>query len=188
MLQSLAQLRHGAPEGAFLVVIHNPICRGRLGEALEVAGGARLSPKLEIFPKKGPARQARFLSRKTAPSVAPPQPLRDERTSARFCRRGCRRHVHLMARPRRFPEKGDVSTAMVAERLGITVAEFESVRIELAERGFPTADPTTRRYAVEAVDVWRLRRYPPLFPALSATPQAADAGAVFHDRMRRLRG
>lgn len=77
---------------------------------------------------------------------------------------------------------------MVAERLGITVAEFERVRAELEERGFPPADPTTGCYAVEAVDVWRLRRYPPLFPSLAAAPAAADAGAVFHDRIRRLRG
>jgi hypothetical protein len=87
-----------------------------------------------------------------------------------------------------MPETGDITAAMVADRLGVTTTEFDGLRVELEARGFPSADPTTGRYAIEAVDVWRLRRYPGLFPLLTAAPQPTDAGAVFAERMRRLRG
>ena len=93
-----------------------------------------------------------------------------------------------MSRPPRVPEKGDVSAALIALRLGLTTADFELRRPELERRGFPQADPTTGLYAIEAVDRWRLRRYPRLFPELTAAPAAAHADVVFNDRMRQLRG
>src|SRR5262249_45484621 len=58
----------------------------------------------------------------------------------------------------------------------------------LWQRGFPEPDPTTGLYCVEAVDKWRLLRYPHLFPELTAAPGAAHAETVFDDRMRRLNG
>jgi hypothetical protein len=91
-----------------------------------------------------------------------------------------------VTRPKRIPERGDVSKAMVAQRLGLTVVDFELRRAELEKRGFPEADTTTGLYCIEAVDRWRLRRHSRLFPELTFAPTAVDAGAVFDERMARL--
>lgn len=93
-----------------------------------------------------------------------------------------------MGRPARIPDKGDVTATLIAMRLGLSTADFEVRRPELEKRGFPEADPTTGLYAIEAVDRWRLRRYPRLFPELTASPAATHADAVFHERMQRLGG
>ena len=91
-----------------------------------------------------------------------------------------------MSRPRRIPIRGDVTSSAVAELLGLSVADFEARRQALHKRKFPEPDPTTGLYCIEAVERWRLLRYPGLFPELSASPTAAHAGAVFDERMRRL--
>ena len=70
----------------------------------------------------------------------------------------------------------------------MTLADFEARREELERRGFPEPDPTTGRYCIEAVDRWRPRRFPRLFPELTASPAAVDAGAVFEARMQRFHG
>jgi hypothetical protein len=67
---------------------------------------------------------------------------------------------------------------MIAQRLGMSLADFEVHRTELEQRGFPGRDPTTGRYCIEAVDRWRLRRFPRLFPELTAIPTAVDAWAA----------
>ena len=84
-------------------------------------------------------------------------------------------------RPRRIPERGDVSAGLVAELLGLSLADFEARRPLLQERGFPQPDPTTGVHCIEAVDRWRLRRHLHLFPELTTAPAAAHAGAVFED-------
>jgi hypothetical protein len=93
-----------------------------------------------------------------------------------------------MSRPARSPDRGDVPPAAAAQRLGMSLADFEVHRGELERRGFPDPDPTTGRYCIEAVDRWRLRRFPRLFPELTASPVAVDAGAVFEQRMRQFHG
>jgi hypothetical protein len=93
-----------------------------------------------------------------------------------------------MIRPRRIPARGDVTAATVAELLGLSLADFEAQRTDLAAREFPEPDATTGLYCIEAVDRWRLRRHPRLFPELTAAPAAAHADAVFTERMRRLDG
>jgi hypothetical protein len=93
-----------------------------------------------------------------------------------------------MSRPRRIPARGDVSAAAVAELLGLTVSEFEARRPALRERDFPDPDPTTGLYCIEAVDRWRLRRHPRLFPELTTAQAAAHAETVFGERLRRLHG
>jgi hypothetical protein len=93
-----------------------------------------------------------------------------------------------MSRPARCPDRGDVPASTVAQRLGMSAADFELRRPELERRDFPERDPTTGLYCMEAVDRWRLRRYPRLFPELTSAPSAVDAGAVFDKRMRRLQG
>jgi hypothetical protein len=81
-----------------------------------------------------------------------------------------------------------LTAAAVAELLGLSLFDFEARRPLLRQRGFPEADPTTGLYCIEAVDKWRLRRYPRLFPELTDPPAATHADAVFNDRMRRLDG
>jgi hypothetical protein len=93
-----------------------------------------------------------------------------------------------MGRPARIPAHGDVMPAAVAQRLGLALADFEARRQELHKRGFPEPDPTTGLYAIEAVDRWRLLRFPKLFPELTASPVAVNAAAVFDQRMRKLGG
>lgn len=93
-----------------------------------------------------------------------------------------------MGRPARIPDKGDVPASLIAARLGLSTADFDLRRPDLEKRGFPEADPTTGLYAIEAVDRWRLRRYPRLFPELTASPAATHAEAVFNERMQHLRG
>ena len=77
---------------------------------------------------------------------------------------------------------------MVAELLGLSLVDFKARQSALRARNFPEPDPTTGLYCIEAVDRWRLRRHPSLFPELTAAPAAAHAEAVFAERMRRLDG
>jgi hypothetical protein len=91
-----------------------------------------------------------------------------------------------MSRPPRIPDRGDVSPAAVAQRLGLALSDFEARRAELERRGFPAPDPTTKRYCIEAVDRWRLRRHANLFPELTGVPRAVHAADVFEDRLRQL--
>ena len=93
-----------------------------------------------------------------------------------------------MSRPPRIPERGDVSVPLVAKLLGMSPDEFALSRSHLERRGFPETDPTTGLYCIEAVDRWRLRRYPKLFPELTAAPAAVNAATVFAERMGRQRG
>jgi hypothetical protein len=91
-----------------------------------------------------------------------------------------------MSRPARIPDRGDVAQNVVAQRLGMSLPDFEACRIELERRVFPKKDSTTGRYCIEAVDRWRLRRFPRLFPELTASPAAVHADTIFEDRLRRL--
>jgi hypothetical protein len=93
-----------------------------------------------------------------------------------------------MTRSRRIPARGDVPEWAVAQLLGLTVTDFQARRAELRDRGFPEPDLSTGLYCIEAVDRWRLRRHPHLFPELTTAPAAAHAEAVFSDRLRRFNG
>jgi hypothetical protein len=93
-----------------------------------------------------------------------------------------------MSRAARIPDRGDVPPGMVAQRLGLALAEFELRRPDLHSRGFPPPDPTTGCYCIEAVDRWRLSRHKNLFPELSAAPSAVNAELVFDERLRGLGG
>jgi hypothetical protein len=93
-----------------------------------------------------------------------------------------------MSRPRSIPLRGDVGSSAIAELLGLSTADFEARGEALRKRGFPEPDPTTGRYCIEAVDRWRLRRHPRLFPELTASPTAAHADTVFAERLGRLNG
>jgi hypothetical protein len=93
-----------------------------------------------------------------------------------------------MSRPLRIPARGDVTAAAVAELLGLSLSDFMARDQAFRARGFPEPDPTTGLYCIEAVDRWRLRRHPTLFPELTVAPAAAHAETVFAERMRRLDG
>jgi hypothetical protein len=92
-----------------------------------------------------------------------------------------------MSRAPRIPDRGDVAPSVVAGRLGLTLPEFEARRPELERRGFPDPDETTGRYCMEAVDRWRLRRHPRLFPELTAVASAVDARSVVDERLAAMR-
>ena len=93
-----------------------------------------------------------------------------------------------MSRPKRIPDRGDVPPALIAARLGLSLADFEARLDALTQRDFPAPDPTTGLYCIEAVDRWRLRRYAKLFPELTVSHEAAHATAVFDERMGRFYG
>jgi hypothetical protein len=93
-----------------------------------------------------------------------------------------------VSRPTRIPDRGDVPPGKVAQRLGLSLADFELRRPDLHSRGFPPPDPTTGCYCIEAVDRWRLSRHKDLFPELLAAPFAINAAAVFDERLRGLGG
>jgi hypothetical protein len=83
-----------------------------------------------------------------------------------------------MARPPHIPEIGDVPPAKAASRMGLDVRGFEALLPELRRRGFPAADPTTGCYSIEAIDRWRRRRHPDLFPEISETGPVSDAATM----------
>jgi hypothetical protein len=56
-----------------------------------------------------------------------------------------------MSRARRIPARGDVTAAIVAELLGLSLSDFETWRPILHERKFPQPDPATGLYCIEAV-------------------------------------
>jgi hypothetical protein len=58
---------------------------------------------------------------------------------------------------------GDVPPESAARRLGLSLGEFHERLPALLQRGFPPADETTGHYCLEAIDQWRLRRFPALF-------------------------
>ena len=78
--------------------------------------------------------------------------------------------------------------AKVAARMGyLDVREFKSALPELQRRGFPRADPTSGHYCIEAVDRWRRRRHPDLFPELTTGEAVTDA-ATMRQRLAGQRG
>ena len=84
-----------------------------------------------------------------------------------------------MARPPHIPEIGDVPAAKAAARMGFPgVREFEAALPDLRRRGFPSADPTSGHYCIEAIDRWRRRRHPDLFPELTLAGEARDASVA----------
>ena len=75
----------------------------------------------------------------------------------------------------------DVPAAKAARRLHLTLAEFERLLPELTARGFPTADPTTGMYDLDAIDAWRRARHPQA--DLTNTPAPRDARDVVMERL-----
>ncbi|GBU17265.1 MAG: hypothetical protein COT28_03515 [Methylobacterium sp. CG08_land_8_20_14_0_20_71_15] len=94
-----------------------------------------------------------------------------------------------MSRPPYIPDVGDVPASKVAARMGFASArDFAAALPGLVARGFPMPDPTTGHYCIEAVDSWRRRRHPDLFPELTASGAVSDAGLMRQRLAERRRG
>jgi hypothetical protein len=82
---------------------------------------------------------------------------------------------------------GDVPERYAAERMGMSLEEFNSVLANLTARGFPKRDPDTGNYDLDAIDAWRRARHPHLFSGRGEFG-AIDASTVARDRIAALRG
>lgn len=69
---------------------------------------------------------------------------------------------------------GDVSAADAAHRLGLDLRRFTDLLPDLLRRGFPSSDPTTGMYDLDAIDAWRRSRHAGLF-SLTGPSGAVDA-------------
>jgi len=81
-----------------------------------------------------------------------------------------------------------VPPSVAARRLGLSLTQFEDALPDLQKRQppFPSADPTTGNFDLDAIDAWRQARYPHLF---LTTPQTArDARTVVRARLRGVGG
>src|SRR5262249_32103058 len=58
----------------------------------------------------------------------------------------------------------DIPPVVAARRLGLALEQFQEMLPDLCQRGSPAPDETTGNFCLEAVDRWRLRRFPQLFP------------------------
>jgi hypothetical protein len=83
----------------------------------------------------------------------------------------------------------DVPPEKAARRLHLTLAEFNAMKEELSDRGFPRPDPTTGMYDLVAVERWMDARSG-IAPAggLTGSMPLRNAEEVAHERLRRLRG
>ncbi len=79
----------------------------------------------------------------------------------------------------------DVPAQKAARRLHLTLTQFELVREDLLNRGFPRPDPTTGMYDLVAIDAWMDARSR---TSAGLTPPASPRNAqeVFSHRARRL--
>lgn len=88
-------------------------------------------------------------------------------------------------------QPGDVHPAAAARRMGMTMAEFEAVLPRLLSRGFPAADRDTGMFDLDAIDTWRRRRNPHLYPSepadLTTGLITSDADAVVRQRLEEWR-
>jgi hypothetical protein len=89
--------------------------------------------------------------------------------------------------PRIRLQPGDVSPARAAERMGLLLDAFIGALPNLTARGFPKCDPDTGNFDLDAIDAWRRRRHPHLFPECSIFG-AIDASTVAKDRIAAVRG
>jgi hypothetical protein len=71
-------------------------------------------------------------------------------------------------------EPGDVPVQVAARRLGLTAEQFQQKLPALLQRGFPAPDVTTGMFCLEAIDQWRIRRFPQLFPVPSIEGPKTD--------------
>jgi len=83
-------------------------------------------------------------------------------------------------------QPGDVPASAAAQRMGMTLEEFNAALPNLIARGFPAADPDTKNYDLDAIDQWRRSRHPHLYGG-RAEFGARDAATVVQDRIEAMR-
>jgi hypothetical protein len=69
--------------------------------------------------------------------------------------------------------------------MGLTLAQFDAQYDHLIARGFPTPDPDTGNFDLQAIDRWCDARHPHLF--CGAIMQARDASTVVTDRIAKIK-
>src|SRR5260221_3729253 len=79
----------------------------------------------------------------------------------------------------------DVPPAVAARRLGLTLEQFQDKLPDLLRRGFPAPDETTGHFCLEAIDRWRVPRFPPLFP-LTCIERPNNRRVYAHARIRSM--
>jgi hypothetical protein len=89
--------------------------------------------------------------------------------------------MRFTAKPR------DVPPSTAAQRLGLTLVDFNAFLPNLISRGFPKADPDTGQFDLVAIDKWCDARHSHLFGE-SALMQARDASTVAKARIEAMRG
>jgi hypothetical protein len=89
----------------------------------------------------------------------------------------------------KLPPGGDVPPVTAARRIGLSLEAFQEALPELLSRGFPSSDPTTGNFDLDAIDAWRRTRYPHLYCDRLTSPRTArDAKDVVAERVARIRG
>jgi hypothetical protein len=58
--------------------------------------------------------------------------------------------------------------------MGLTPDQFVECRRRLYARGFPVPDETTGLYDIEAIDRWRMRQRPDLYPEVQTALPAVE--------------
>lgn len=71
------------------------------------------------------------------------------------------------------PGSGDCPPIAAARVLFLSLAEFKQKLPELYARGFPSPDPTTGNYDMDAINAWRQLRHKQLFSPAGLTPPPA---------------
>lgn len=61
-----------------------------------------------------------------------------------------------------------------ARRMGLTLQQIQDCARQLYARGFPLPDETTGMYDLEAVDRWRKRQRPDLYPEVTGSDPAPE--------------
>ena len=87
----------------------------------------------------------------------------------------------------KLPPGGDVPPIVAARRLGLSLDAFKDALPALIGRGFPPADDVTGNFDLDAIDAWRRRRYPQLYPQAPSTG-ARHAKDVVMQRLAGIRG
>lgn len=64
----------------------------------------------------------------------------------------------------------------IARLLSLTIGQFDGCKARLYARGFPVPDETTGMYDIEAVERWRKRQRPDLYPELTISATPLDKG------------
>jgi hypothetical protein len=86
---------------------------------------------------------------------------------------------------------GDGSEADAARIMGLSIAAFREKLPRLQSRGFPVPDLDTGLFDLDAINAWRRKRHPHLFPSetqggLTPAPTALDARSVVRGRVESM--